>query len=339
MFNAPAFVQVKPSLFLPEILLPFQQASGAFDLLAERDPTVKLGEGDLAVYIKSLDIRTKVAAGNSNYNSLPSVTISAAQISTPTYLIRHRVDYDHHDVSAAGHWGIGLPEAYRLGVRQAFFQQNRNALLYGFNPINGEGLMNTVGATTTTLPADSNGNTTLSTYDNGQLALYFLTLINGLMTRTMQVGQRGRINFLMPQRVFALINFSGVVQLTQFQRQGAGVATTGEMVKLIMMGNGVDVEFSCDDTLIGKGAGGTDAIIITIPEIKKPDGGRQNTNEFAKLTPGLNACNLQFCDMAAPREIISPIAGGGTDVLSEMRITSGWSVRPEAISILSAQFV
>jgi hypothetical protein len=96
---------------------------------------------------------------------------------------------------------------------------------------------------------------------------------------------------------------------------------------------------SCDDTLIGKGAGGTDAIVISIPEIKKPDGGRNNTNEFAKLTPGLNACNLQFCDMPAPREIISPIAGGGTDVLSEMRITPGWSVRPEALTIMSAQFV
>jgi hypothetical protein len=55
MFNAPAFLRLNPSLFLPEIILPYQQASGAFDLLADRDLTVKLGEGDLAVYIKSLD--------------------------------------------------------------------------------------------------------------------------------------------------------------------------------------------------------------------------------------------------------------------------------------------
>lgn len=337
-FTAPAFVQIHPSFFVPEILLPYQQASGAFDLLADRDPTVKLGEGDLAVYIKALDIRTKTAAGNSNYNSLPSVSITAEQISTPTYLIRHRIDYDHHDTNAAGNWGVGLPEAYRLGSRQGFFQQMRNALLYGFNPLNGEGLMNTVGATTTTLPADSNGNTTVSTYDNGQMALFILGVIASIQTRTMQVGQKSRVNVLMPQRVFTAWFLQGVVQLTQFQRAGAGVATTGDMVKLVMSGQGVDVEFSCDDTLLGKGAGGTDAIIFTIPEIKKPDGGRLNTNEFAKLTPGLNACNLQYCDMAAPREIVSPIAGGGTDVLSELRITSGWSVRPEALTILSAGF-
>lgn len=338
MFNAPAFVQIHPSYFAPDILLPYQQASGAFDLLADRDPMVRLGEGDLAVYIKALDIRTKTAAGNSNYNALPSISITANQISTPTYLIRNRNDYDHHDTSAAGQWGVGLPEAYRLGTRQAFFQQMRSALLYGFNPLQGEGLLNTIGATSTTLPADSNGNTTVSTYDNGQMALYLLTLISGLLTRTMQVGQKVRINFLMPQRVFTAWFLQGVVQLTQFQRVGAGIATTGEMVQIIAGGQAIDCEFTCDDTLLGQGAGGTDAIIITIPELKKPDAHRINTNEFAKLTPGLNACNLQFCDMAAPREIISPIAGGGTDVLSELRITSGWNVRPESLTILSAGY-
>lgn len=337
-FNGNAFVQVTPSFFEPNILLPYQQASGAFDLLAERDPMVKLGEGDLAVYIKALDIRTKVASGNSAYNSLPSISITANQISTPTYLIRHRIDYDHHDTAAAGVWGVGLPEAYRLGARQGFFQQMRNALLYGFNPLAGEGLMNTVGATTTTLPADSNGNTTISTYDNGQMALFLLGIIGSLQTRTMQVGQKSRINVLMPQRVFNSWFLQGVVQLTQFQRAGAGSNTTGGMVSMVAGELAIDFEASCDDTLIGKGAGGTDAIIFTLPEIKKPEGGRINTNEFAKLTPGMNYCNLQYCDMAAPREIISPIAGGGTDVLSELRITSGWSVRPEALTILSATF-
>jgi hypothetical protein len=337
-FTAPAFVQVHPSHFVPEILLPYQQASGAFDLLAERDPTVQLGDGDLAVYIKSLDIRTKTAAGNSPYNSLPGVSIEANQISTPTYLLRARAEYDHHETRSAGVWGVSLPEAYRLGTRQAFFQQMRNALLYGFNPLNGEGMLNTVGATTTTLPADSFGNTTISTYDNGQMALFLLGLISSLMTRTMQVGQKLRIAALMPQRVFTAWNYQGVVQLTQFQREGAGVATTGDMTKLILAGQGLDLEFCCDDTLIGQGAGGTDAILFTIPEVKKPGVNPVNTNEFAKVTPGLSACNLQYCDMDAPREIISPLAGGATDVLSELRITSGWTVRPEALTILSAAY-
>jgi len=42
--------------------------------------------------------------------------------------------------------------------------------------------------------------------------------------------------------------------------------------------------------------------------------------------------------MPAPREIPTPLAGGAIDVLSEWRISSGWGVRPEAITILSAAY-
>ena len=102
--------------------------------------------------------------------------------------------------------------------------------------------------------------------------------------------------------------------------------------------NGDEVDFVCDDTLIGQGAGGTDAIIINIPEIKKPQGGEVDTNEFAKLMPGLDACNLMLVDMAAPREIRAPLPGGAIDVVSELRTTSGWPIRPEALLILSATY-
>ena len=75
-----------------------------------------------------------------------------------------------------------------------------------------------------------------------------------------------------------------------------------------------------------------------MPEVEKPNGGKINTNEFAKLSPGLDACTLQLCDMVAPREITTPIAGGAVDVLSEHRISAGWGIRPEAITLLSAQY-
>jgi hypothetical protein len=42
--------------------------------------------------------------------------------------------------------------------------------------------------------------------------------------------------------------------------------------------------------------------------------------------------------MAAPREIPTPLAGGAIDVLSEWRVTSGWGVRPECVTILSMQY-
>lgn len=334
----PAFVRVNPSYAMPEILLQYQQASGAFDTLATGDPMVRLGEGDLAVYIKRFDVRTKVAAGQSAYNSLPSASITANEISTPTYLMRTRAEYDHHDTAAFGRWGASIVEGQRLAMRQGIFQQLRNGLLYGFNPANGEGLLNTNGATSLNLPADMNGNTTISTYDNGALAIFILSQISAAKTATMQIGMPVRISILTTQRILAAIEYQGIVQLTQFQRQGAGVASVRGTVEAAAGWNGDEVTWNADDTLIGKGAGGTDAIIITIPEVKKPEGRTLNTNEFAKLAPGLSACNLQLMDMAAPREIPTPLPGGAIDVLSELRATSGWAVRPEATRIVSAPF-
>lgn len=333
----PAVIRVNPSYFMPEKILQYQQASGAFDLLATGDPLVRLGEGDLAVYIGRLDVRTEVQTSQFAANQLPSCGIEYNEISTPTYMIRSRAEYDHHDTAAFGRTGASIVDAQRLAMRQGIFQQMRNLLLYGANPTNGEGLLNTNGATAVNLPADSNGNTTVSTYDNGQFAFFLLQQIGAIKVRMMQIGMGARISVLTTQRVLEAISYQGIVQLTQFQRTGAGSESIRGLVDDVVERNADEIEWGADDTLLGKGAGGNDPIIITIPEIKKPQS-KINTNEFARLTPGLDATTLQLLDMAAPREITSPLAGGAVDVVSELRATPGWAVRPEAITVISAQY-
>jgi hypothetical protein len=322
---------------MPEIILQYQQASGAFETLHGGNPMPRLGTGDLVVYAKAFDIRTATSSGQSAYNQLPSVSITPRMISTATYLIRVRAEYDHHDLAAFGNWGASLAEAQRLGVRQGVFQQMRTALLYGMGNA-GEGLLNTGGATAVSLPPDSNSHTTISTYDSGQLGVFFLQQLGALKTRIMAIGTPMSIVILAPQRVISQMSYAGIVQLTQFQRQGGGSLTSGQMVDVVAGAQGDDVLWVADDTLIGKGAGGTDAIIMTVPEVKKPVGTPINTNEFAKLTPGMEGVNLQLCDMVAPREIPTPLPGGAIDVLSELRITSGWVLRPEGLTIISAGF-
>ena len=334
----PSWVQVHPSYVMPEFLIQQQQASGAFNLLAGEEPMVRLGDGDLYAYVKRLDIRTKASAGQSAYNMLPSVTTVASMISTPSYLIRVRAEYDHHDVAAGGNWGMSVVEAQRLGMRQAHFQQARNALLYGFSPSTGEGLLNAAGATSIPLPPDSNSHDTVVTYDNGQMAFFLLSQIAAIKTRTNQLGIPHRITICGPQRVLSGWEYQGIVQVTQFQREGAGSLPVAGVVKEVGMMNGDTVDWAYDDTLIGKGIGGNDAVIITIAEIETPKGGKINTNAFAQLTPNLAANNIQLCDMAAPREIPTPIPGGAIDVVSEWRITSGWGLRGEAITVVSMQY-
>jgi hypothetical protein len=322
----------------PQLLLPYSQASGAFDLLATGEPLVRLGNDALLAYIRRADVRTKMAAGQNAYNLLPSCDIVMSMISTPSYLFRVRAEYDHHDTAAAGQWNVSIVEAQRLAMRQGHFQLLRSALLYGMNPADGEGILNTVGATTINLPADSNGNDTVVTYDNGQMAFFLLTQILGIKQRTNQLGIGRKFTICGPQRTLGLFEYN-VVQLVQYQRTGAGTNSTAGTVKDVAAMNEDDILWVYDDTLIGKGANGNDAVVIAMPEVEKPTSNPQfNTNEFAKLGPGLEACVLQYVDMAAPREIPTPLAGGAIDVLSEMRATSGWPVRPEAVTIASMQY-
>jgi hypothetical protein len=335
---SPAFVQVHPSYMMPDTLMPYSQASGAFELLASGAPLIRLSDGDLYAYIKRVDLRTRMAAGQSAYNQLPGVSFALSQISAPTYLLRVRAEYDHHDTAAMSRWGLSIVDAHRLGMRQATFQLIRNGLLYGFNPVNGEGLVNTAGATAVNLPADSAGNTTVVTYDNGQMAFFLISQVSAIKTRTNQLGIGRRFVFVGPQRTLGAMEYQNIVQLTSYQRVGAGSTSTAGVIKDVLEMNDDEIIWAYDDTLIGKGAGGNDAILIVMPEVEQPKGSRINTNEFAKLTPSMEACTLQLCDMAAPKEIPVPLAGGAIDVLAEMRTTSGWGVRPEAITIISAQY-
>lgn len=336
---APATVLMHPSFIEPGIIMPYAQASHAFELLGGRGPMVKLGEGDLIVYAKRLDVRTRIAAGQMAANQLPGVAFTPSMVSTATYLNRVRAEWDHHDVAAYSRWGINLVSAYGYGLRQAHVQLERNALLYGMNPANGEGLLNTAGATSVSLPADSNGHSSVTTYDPGQMVQWLLQQVQQLKTRCNQLGTPKRIVIIAPQRVLGQFEYE-IVELTSYQRPGAGSATIREAFEKVLTEAGGDsVEWGYDDTLIGKGAGGTDAVIICMPDVTKPSfGGAYDTNVFADLGPSLDFTTAMYTDMAAPREIMTPLPGGATDLVTEKRITSGWGIRGESITVVSMTY-
>ena len=339
---APAVRLVEPSFREPELITQVNQASGAFYLLGDMKPRVRLGEGDLAVYARTLQLRTRMASGQAAYNMLPSCDIVAGYVGTATYLNRVRAEFDHHDTAAAANYNIALPEAYRLGMRQAHAQQLRNMLLSGNNPPAGEGLLNAAGATAVTLPADSFGNTTASTYDNGQMSQFLLGQWGALKARTMQLGVGHTCVIVGPQRILEIWEYAGIVQLVQFQRIGAGTATTAGVYKLVAAENGDTVIWGYDDTLIGAGAGGgtNDAVIMCMPQVAQPQpmAGQPNTNEFGAMPNGFYMNTVMYNDMDAPREIVAPLPAGKIDITTELRSTSGVAWRPEGVTIMTIPF-
>jgi len=337
---APAITTLSPSMMLPDIAMQYSMASGAFETLPGGAPAVRIGSNDLVVYQKYLNMTTQALVDQSLPGQLPSASIVPGYDQMMTYRIATRSQYSYLDTEAASGWGYSLVEALRLANRQGHAQQLRNMLLYGVNAANHEGLANSPNAVTMNLGQDSKGNATYPAWDSGEMALFLLNVIASQKSRMYLLGQTLTTVILAPQRFIQTLEWTGVVELTSYQRPGGGTATVGTMIKTIADdATSDDVIFCSDDTLIGKGADGSDLIIITNPEIVIPDARQQiNTNIFATLTPNQLAVNMMFTDVAAPTEVPSPMPDGGLTTLYTMRSTPGWNFRPEGLTLLSAKY-
>ena len=336
---APSVLTLQPSFTEPNIIMQVDQSSGFVHTLSGSNPQVKLGSEDKAVYIRTAQVRTSMVQNPATGNVIPNPNITMGMIQCPTYNQRIQTIYDHHDTALAGQWGLGLPEAYKYAMQQGHHLLLRDRCLYGALPGYGEGIINTAGATAITLPPDQFGNTTSVAYDPGQMALFLLQQILAIKTRTSQLGTPRRFVFLGPQRTLGTFEYN-VVQVTSYQRAGAGTASTVEMLKNVAAEAGGDtIEWVYDDTLINQGAGGnTDLVILIMPEIEPHLKQPLDTNMFAKLSQGFNDCSLMYTDMAAPMEIPCPLPGGAIDILTEMRASPGWVVRPEVLQLISMPY-
>jgi len=333
-------VRVDPSYMQPNILMQYTQKTGAWDLLPERKPDVRLGTTDLVAYQRSLRVSTQAQVGQSMWSRLPSASIVPSYDQMKTYRVACRSQYQLFDEDAARNSGYSLVDANRLSAHQGIAQTMRNLLLYGFDASNNEGLLNSPNSNRHNLPPDSHATTGYNAYDNGELFQFLLNEIAIIKSGMMMIGVPLRFTILAPQRFISKLSYGGIVQLTSYQRTGAGSATITEAIKdVTMRAGGDEVIFSVDDTLIGQGAGGTDAIVIAVPELRiNPAQIAFDTNIFATLTPNQQAVNTMLCDMAAPMEVVSPTPDGGTTTIYTIRSTPGWCLRGQGATILSAAF-
>jgi hypothetical protein len=93
------FITLNPNFMMPEIIMQYQQPSGAFLALPNSTISPRLSPTDLAVYIKRLNVKSAFQANQNIAQQLPSCSIDADMISAPTYYLRARAIYDHHDIA------------------------------------------------------------------------------------------------------------------------------------------------------------------------------------------------------------------------------------------------
>lgn len=336
----PAQAKVTPSFSEPDLIVQYAQASGFMETMEGGKLRVRLGRDDLNVYVNTLNIGTQAVAAQFGANWLPSASLQAEFEQAQTYVLRNRNDYDDAMERAAARYNVSLPNAIELGQRQGIFQRLRSMYWYGLNPSNNEGLLNTQGATNVTLPADSLGNTTFQAYNPNDMYQFFLQQIVLMKSRMYQSGASiaNRIVIAGPQRIFLALEMAAIVQVTSYQRPGGGTNTVAGAMQKIAEEAGDTVEWVYDDTLIGKGSGGNDMVVMTIPEVEVPTMKDPNTNIFGKMQPSTQAVNTQYADVAAPIKVITPIPDGGLTQVLEMRATCGWNWRPQGLTLISIPY-
>jgi hypothetical protein len=321
----------------PGFIVEQAQTSG-YPKLFDKGLDSKLSPYDLAVYFKSISRRSSAQASQNEYGMLPSASIVAAQYSIPAYKLwtRSIVGVDEAAV-ASQTWGYGLMEGRRTLGHEAIYQAARTAAIFGVNPANGEGILNSPNIITGNLPPDSLGNDTFVTYDSNDLFQLLLNTVTNLIIGTFQGGLRPTIVILGPQRIINAMVTAKIVKLTSFQRQGSGSASAGVSAKL--QGDqadfaGYNLDYQVDDTLMNSGPSGSDIVIFTIPSMDVP-GAKFNTNEFgANSQPQMKSINKMYIDAPLPREIQVPISGGATELTQISNISSGVCLRGQATNVL-----
>ncbi|ELW9525926.1 hypothetical protein SIO92_000144 [Burkholderia cenocepacia] len=323
----------------PGLILSYTQQSGAFNMLAGGAPDVKIDHYDQYVYQHMIEVRSAATANQAAANVMPNATFRTSYGSVPTYLLRSRAQYDHHEVAAASSWDVNLADAKRLAAYQGIFQAARNGLLFGFTPSNGEGLLNAP-ITSVPIPPDADNHTTLSTMNAPYLFDFFLKTIQDVRKRVLNVGQGvpTKVVVVSTQDIIGFLEAS-VVDLTSYQRIGSGVNTIKGSITDVSDWNGVDVEWHVDDNLQGQGAGGTDAIFVIVPELAPQGKSAVSTNVFAdKLQPSYMGTARQYFGSDTPLEFTAPLSGGFLDIVYEQRMTPGWMLRPKAATLLSVKY-
>lgn len=338
---APARQRVTPAYVEPGILIDQAQSSGAFAVLPDGTFKPRLGLADQRVYMNRMGIKTKSTISQDSQNEIPDPDIILGQLECPTYLLQNRAIYNRHETAAAATYGLSTPEILRIALFQANFNQMRDGLLHGIQPEYGEGILNGPNILNTALPADKNGNIGIREQDAGEIATFLLNVIADITARTNQSGRANEFTILGPQRCLKKLETAKIVELTSYQRPGGGTHTVKGTVNKILEDSGEKIFWTYDDTLQNKGTNGADAIIVCLRQFntKNPFFTPANTNYFGEGNGGLqpiNDCSAMYTDATAPVLFITPLPGTSMHMQSEMKITPGWVLRPEAFTIISA---
>lgn len=285
-------------------------------------------------YLTSVSTIAKVTQTWTSERHAQNATLG--QVKLPRYLITAQYSYNKiaQEVFEKNSNGISFKELQDNMCLQAIAQKIRIGALFGFGA--GEGLF--ANASSFTFGNDPDSNSTAQTYNPAWFRNKILEMVRNLLNDVK--GMTDRVVIFTSRRLDYLINIS-VVSLTESQKPGAGIDTIGGSIKrLVEDGFGIKCEVILDDTLENANSTQNKDLFVAIApgfdmEVTQSGGVDGKINVVGQGTNSINY-NTTFDIGAGGRTIEEryPVNynGGGTFGGEHIaRITSGYSLRPEAV--------
>lgn len=294
-------------------------------------------ESDLALYQPIVPyFTTPTSIGQQWRGSVDQVDFSLDQLVYYYYTIQAAYSYTDEEEKRFARMvdGISLPDFLDRLSRMGINQRTHRGSLFGFDPSEDQGLIN-LGATES-LPADSDSNTTITSYLIAELFEYVVSKARDVMSESY-----GTLRPVIVASSPRIINYmrTAIIPITSYAQGGGtdSIATAYDNVAGNWLGVGKTI-FISDLLLQGTGTDGDDQILFIAPGISEQDAVDPKFSQYLLDDIPSNANNT-FMD--APGGLLktanTPLHRTNSFDLS-YKTTAGALIRQAAIQIVEAPY-
>lgn len=328
--------RISPHIALPGLLVPQVQQVPFERYLGNKTNMGSMGK-EYAYITMVTNMNSESQVGQQWGSQLANQQYTLGQIQVPYYNIEAYVEYNVDEQAKFEELsnGVALPNFLENLAKQGINQRRHQIILHGFDGTAdlSQGIL--ANATTSNLPADSAGATTLTAYIPSELVKFLAQVIRNVMDTTY-----GMLRPTIIASSSRVINYlaTAIIPLQDSQKDGGGIDSVSGLFNRVMGWLGVgNVEFIQDSTLEGTGANGADKLVFIAPGL---DGQVQADEQSQNLVGSLNSITYNtWADYAEGlMRFDAPPDKGIYSAKYRMKMTPGVSLRSEAVRVVEIPY-
>lgn len=283
--------------------------------------------------IDNVSASPSVSQGWDTAISGTDMTLNRIQMATYNITSKYGYNKDESDKFTKATGGQSLDNVMSAITEAGVSSCVHFGALYGFGKGYNQGII--AGSTKASLPPDSTGATTVSTYSDIDLYKFIIETINDVRAQsfggaspTILFGPRKFINYIQT----ALVSF------LQSAESGGLNSVAGTINLASRLGGVEQIKYIEDDSLIGRGTDGKDLFFLLAPRIKEDQRFEQFNQNILIDENGSGKKNAIMAVTVPDWNQRNPVVDGFESSFRQMSLTAGLLIRPEAMVSVSYTF-